>query len=105
MTFGLYHVLAGALRVLFSKKRLQRLAQRNMMTITSRELITELQKLVESQFCQVLGYLTMENDIVVLVKRLNITREVATLEEVGITTNRNSKIHWLYHWFCLLDLI
>jgi hypothetical protein len=89
-TQALWLFAAGALRVLFSKRRLQRLAQMNVLTITSRELITELQHLVMSSNCQVLGYLTMENDIVVLVQRLNITGEVVSLEEVSLSRSFQS---------------
>ncbi|OQV22789.1 Reversion-inducing cysteine-rich protein with Kazal motifs [Hypsibius exemplaris] len=88
-------VCAGALRILFSKRRLHRLAERNVLTITSRQLITELQRLIQSSSCQVLGYLTMENDIVVLVQRLNVTGESATLEEHLACVRESERLHYL----------
>ncbi|XP_055336631.1 reversion-inducing cysteine-rich protein with Kazal motifs-like [Paramacrobiotus metropolitanus] len=89
-------ICAGGLRVLFSPRRVKRLTEKGHVPLTTRRIMGELQKLIQSSNCEVLGYYTMENDIAIMVKRLNLTDEHELSDEsLNLCVIEAERLHYL----------
>lgn len=82
----------GGLRVLFSIRRVKLLATRAGLTVTTRRLMVELEELLSSPVCEVSGYLTMENDLAIIVKKTNLSAKFASKTEVRMQEWRSRSL-------------
>ncbi|GAV08275.1 hypothetical protein RvY_17991 [Ramazzottius varieornatus] len=90
-------ICAGALRVLFSKRRLDSLAERRLVEMTTRRVMTELERLLDTADCRTLGYLTMENDLVLLVQALFPTNSSSFLQtsQLEVCVAEAERLHYM----------
>lgn len=95
-------ICGGAIRIIYSRKQIDRgiyaLKNSNLDTLTLRSLLRSLQRLVKVSSCYLSGFLTFENDIMVIVysihKNPSLTEvEVCQQEAIKIANLITIKSH------------